>query len=347
MQSIMQTGLFTRILVTSLILSAPVHSTDLAAHPPTPRAQDRGDLEKLLNTLAAELHFEGGLLAGDTVVVYAPWTEERELTALGGMVETVIAGTLGSVGRMKGYRVLPSTGIPETRGRVLRLGGRLRTGAGEAGDQWIEVDITLYAEPDLAVQERKSGRLPATPEVLRALSSPIEPTRQWRSFLFRLMGSADETSDRQGRVEVSLSADRYVEGDDAVIRFKSPMDGFAYVFCLIEDGSVSMLAPNQDRRQVQMTAGEWVSHPGEEERRLGNEIRTAPLLGHEVSRETIRVIVTDRPLEEFWKVPTANEGTLAGTDVKIGELLEILHSLSARNVRWACGQKSYTVERKR
>ncbi len=340
----MQTTFHALILVTCLVLPSSIPSTGLAGHGPTFPAKEPGGLEELADRLAGRLDIDYVLRKDDTVVVYAPWTEEHRLTSLGVMIETGLAGYLASVGRGKGYRVLPSSGVPNTKGRVVRLAGSLRTTAGPGDERWIEVDVTLYAEPDLQVLKRATGRITMTRSVMENLGTRTKPTRHWESFLFRITEPVTKDSVPSSRVEVLLNSSRYVKGEKATIRFRSSMDGFGYVFCLIEDGTVSMLVPNSDRKQVQVSAGEWVTYPGEKEKELGTEVIVGPFGDHEISRETIKVIVTDRPLDEFWKVPAADEKTLAGTDVEVVDLIEILDSLTSRDIHWTCGQKTYTVE---
>lgn len=297
------------------------------------RCSRKSGFEAAVEKLAFDIHLT--LKKGDRVVVCSPVNESGRYSALGNIVASTLSSALARYGS-DSYAVFEAEASPGDGRPYKVVRGRLLA---DAGAKVIVVDLGLYSYPLAQKLWGKNERIVADTALL-ALSSvagkedPVEAGFQ----LGRAAPGGPGLS-----VELELSAGSFKKGDKVSIRFRAAEDGYAYMFNILDDGSVTMLLPNRFRQQATVEKDKWAEVPGALEKQAGVKFEVYPLEGRRISDERVKLIVTDRPIEEFGKIPMAGFESLAGTDSRLDELLETLQLLDKKKVRWGEARAAYHV----
>ncbi|MFA6004075.1 MAG: DUF4384 domain-containing protein [Elusimicrobiota bacterium] len=144
-------------------------------------------------------------------------------------------------------------------------------------------------------------------------------------------------ADRDFRVELSLSRDRFVENDEAKFSATVSRDAYLYVFDVGMDGETSLIVPNETVPQVQVRAGAAWEYPDQAAAQRG--LRLVAQLPEpkdgagkpSVSAEVLRVIATKIPLPAATVDP-----------VKVG-YMGVLQRLNASAYEWTEDAAAFTI----
>jgi len=299
----------------------------------TGRCARKGAFDAHLEALAFDLFLHLG--KEDRVIVCPPLTPVGRQTGLGSRVGAILSSALARYSHST-YQVYdclteaPQSGLTRTVRGTVRVDGAARS---------VRVDLALHQLPEMGKLWGRSAQMVVTADLLE-LSGQDAP-RCPLDAGFHLVGAVP----RKGAIKVEVELNRKTFGKQApvIIRVRADADGFAYVFNVLDDGSVALVAPNSYRTQVTVEKDRWVVLPGEVEESQGVSYVAFPLKGRKASDERIKAIVTERPIEELGKIPMAGFETLGGTDARLPELLELLRRLDQEGVRWGEARTSYRV----
>ena len=142
-------------------------------------------------------------------------------------------------------------------------------------------------------------------------------------------------ADQDFSVDLGLSRNRLLEGDEVKLNVTATKDCYAYVYDLWQDSEkAAIVVPNEVVREVRLKAGEQWEYPDDKAKAGGVVALQAALPeGSKVSAETIRVVASKVPL------PAAT------TDPSQG-FLAVLRRMNARKIDWAEDAQAFTIYKK-
>jgi len=268
-------------------------------------------------------------------VVFSPVSESGRHSALGNIVASTISSALARFGDSS-YAVFESTARPAAGEQYKIVHGTLLA---DTTSRTVVLDLGLYSHPLAQKLWGKNERMAADSALLSL--SAVAGREDPLDAGFALQRETPATPAIS--VEMELSAPSFKRGEELTIRFRSSAHGYAYLFNILDDGSVTMLLPNRFRRQVVVEKDKWDEVPGRLEKAAEVVFEVHPLKGRKVSDERLKLIVTDRPIEEFGKIPMADFESVSGTDSRLDELLETLQLLDKKKVPWGEARAAYHV----
>lgn len=137
--------------------------------------------------------------------------------------------------------------------------------------------------------------------------------------------------DKDFRVELGLSRQRFVAGDDARISITATRDCYLYLYNVSTDGQTALIVPNDSIPEIKLRAGETYTYPDDELRRSGLKLVAELPEGRDVSAETIRVIASRAPLPRKLGDPA------------FGGYLGILRRLHGSAYDWSDDAQAFTI----
>ncbi|MBI3565225.1 MAG: hypothetical protein HY079_08520 [Elusimicrobia bacterium] len=148
----------------------------------------------------------------------------------------------------------------------------------------------------------------------------------------------DSGSDKDFRVELEVSQNRFFNGDEAALTVSATRDCSVYmydVYDLGEQDKTALVIPNEAVPAKAVKAGETWTYPSEQDKKNGVHL-VAELAkpDQQISAETIRVICTKVPLKKAVYDPTD------------GGYLGVLSRLNRSRVEWAEDAAAYTIYKK-
>ncbi|MCH8326907.1 MAG: DUF4384 domain-containing protein [Candidatus Marinimicrobia bacterium] len=106
------------------------------------------------------------------------------------------------------------------------------------------------------------------------------------------------------RLEVELNDRLLEDGDELIIKARATRDGYLYVFNFLSDQSVTLLYPNGQMQQSQITAGQWTELPSRAERARGIRYRVAANPDLPTTTETIFCLFSRQPIADLGSLIT-------------------------------------------
>ncbi len=97
-------------------------------------------------------------------------------------------------------------------------------------------------------------------------------------------------------IQASLNKQVFQEGEEALIKVRSSQPAYLYLFSVTQDGSVTMLMPNQFMKRHYFPANQDVLFPGEALRTLGVRLRVTLPPRTRKAVEYIKVIAIRKPV---------------------------------------------------
>jgi hypothetical protein len=141
--------------------------------------------------------------------------------------------------------------------------------------------------------------------------------------------------DKDFRVEVVLSRDRFVQGDEAKITVTATRDSTVYlydVYDLAAENKTALVVPNEAVASKSLKAGEVWEYPDDEAKARGVRlVAQLPKKDDEVSAETIIAVATRSPLAASVYDPT--DGGYRG----------VLRRLHRSRTEWAEDSAAFTI----
>lgn len=141
--------------------------------------------------------------------------------------------------------------------------------------------------------------------------------------------------DKDFFVELQVSSQRFLHGDEAKITVTATRDCWIYLYNIYDLGAkdlTALVVPNENLKEKRLKAGESWEYPDEEARRLGVRLfAQLPQEGDSVSAETIRVIASKAALSKTVTSPAD------------GGWLGVLRRLNRANVEWTEDAEAYTI----
>lgn len=143
------------------------------------------------------------------------------------------------------------------------------------------------------------------------------------------------TADKDFMVDLGLSRNRLVIGDEVTLNATCTRECWLYVYDLWLDWEkTAMIAPNAQVPEIHLKAGQTWEYPDEKAREAGVSKLVAELPeGYTVSAETVRVIASKTPLPA--KVTDPSQGFLA-----------VLRRMNAARIDWAEDAQAFTIYKK-
>jgi hypothetical protein len=135
------------------------------------------------------------------------------------------------------------------------------------------------------------------------------------------------------------------EGDSVQVEFTLPVDSYAYLFDLYEDGRATLLIPNPEITNNRFPGRVRTIIPDDGWQRHSLSIVACPIPGHEVTREDLKLIASPTPLDfDFAHFSGPDMATLQGGPAgKIKEVRAALDRLHAEGVPIREGLASYVI----
>lgn len=168
--------------------------------------------------------------------------------------------------------------------------------------------------------------------------APVCPACRYHLRMKACVLPKDSQSDKDFRVELQVSQNRFFNGDEAALTVSATRDCTVYLYDVYDLGELdktALVIPNEVVPSKSLKAGETWTYPGEQDKKNG--IRLVAELAkpdQQVSAETIRVIATKVPLKKAVYDPTD------------GGYLGVLSRLNRSRVEWAEDAAAYTIYKK-
>jgi len=138
--------------------------------------------------------------------------------------------------------------------------------------------------------------------------------------------------DKDFLVELGLSRDHFMEGDEAKISVTPRRDAYIYLYDVQMNSETSLIVPNGMLPEAKVKAGQTWAYPDEEVAKRGvHLVAQLPADKPPVSAETIRVVATKTPLPAKLADPAA------------GGYLGVVQRLDAAGVEWAEDAAAFTI----
>ncbi len=145
----------------------------------------------------------------------------------------------------------------------------------------------------------------------------------------------DPAGDKDYFVELQVSSQHFLHGDEAKITVTATRDSWIYLYNIYDLGSknqTALVVPNENVKEKRVKAGESWEYPDEEAKKLGVRlVAELPQSGDKVSAETIRVIASKAALSK------------AVTSPADGGWLGVLRRLHRTGVEWTDDAQAYTI----
>ena len=145
----------------------------------------------------------------------------------------------------------------------------------------------------------------------------------------------DAAGDKDFAVELQVSNQRFLHGDEAKLSVTATRDCWIYVYNIYDLGvkdQTALVVPNENVKEKRLKAGESWEYPDEEAKKLGVRlVAELPQAGDDVSAETIRVIASKAALSKTITSPAD------------GGWLGVLRRLNRANVEWTEDAEAYTI----
>ncbi|HAM36608.1 MAG TPA: hypothetical protein DEB40_01160 [Elusimicrobia bacterium] len=155
------------------------------------------------------------------------------------------------------------------------------------------------------------------------------------AFYVRLRACIKERAaeaDKDFHVELSLSRDRFVEGDSAKLTVTSSRDAYVYLYDVGMNSETWLVVPNAEFPEVRVKAGQAWEYPDEAAAKRGVRLEARlPDDRPPVSAETLRVIATKTPLPLKFYTPDA------------GGYLGVMRKLNASALEWADDAAAFAI----
>lgn len=168
--------------------------------------------------------------------------------------------------------------------------------------------------------------------------APACPACRYHLTLKACVLPKDSAMDKDFRVELELSRNRFFGGDEAELRFTATRECSVYVYDVYDLGEqdkTALVIPNEAVPSKTLKAGETWVYPSESDKKNGVHL-VAELAkpDQDVSAETIRVVCAKVPLKKSVYDPTD------------GGYLGVLSRLNRSRVEWAEDAAAYTIYKK-
>jgi hypothetical protein len=186
------------------------------------------------------------------------------------------------------------------------------------------------------LQTTRNGRI-VKEEVLEEgyRDAPDCPGCLYRLRLKACAVPRDAAGDKDFFVELQVSNQRFLHGDEAKISVTATRDCWIYLYNIYDLGSkdqTALVVPNENVKEKRLKAGESWEYPDEEARKLGVRlVAELPQEGDAVSAETIRVIASKAALSKTVTSPAD------------GGWLGVLRRLNRASVEWTEDAEAYTI----
>lgn len=145
----------------------------------------------------------------------------------------------------------------------------------------------------------------------------------------------DAAGDKDFAVELQVSNQRFLHGDEAKLSVSATRDCWVYLYNIYDLGAkdqTALVVPNENVKEKRLKAGETWEYPDEEAKKLGVRlVAELPQAGDDVSAETIRVVASKAALSK------------AVTSPADGGWLGVLRRLNRANVEWTEDAEAYTI----
>ncbi|MBI2384498.1 MAG: hypothetical protein HYV14_00635 [Elusimicrobia bacterium] len=145
----------------------------------------------------------------------------------------------------------------------------------------------------------------------------------------------DAAGDKDFFVELQVSNQRFLHGDEAKITVTATRDCWIYLYNIYDLGvkdQTALVVPNENVKEKRLKAGESWEYPDEEAKKLGVRlVAELPQEGDVVSAETIRVIASKAALSKTVTSPAD------------GGWLGVLRRLNRASVEWTEDAEAYTI----
>lgn len=103
-------------------------------------------------------------------------------------------------------------------------------------------------------------------------------------------------SDSDFHVEVSLSQNHFIDGDQGSITVTATKDCYVYLYDVDTAGNASIIVPNERVPEVHLKAGDTFTYPDDEMKKSGIELVAQLPQDRNVSAEIIRAVASTTPL---------------------------------------------------
>ncbi|MDD5629424.1 MAG: DUF4384 domain-containing protein [Elusimicrobia bacterium] len=138
--------------------------------------------------------------------------------------------------------------------------------------------------------------------------------------------------DKDFLVELQLSRDRFVEGDEAKISVAARRDAYVYLYDVQMNSETSLIVPNEIMPEARLKAGQAWTYPDESAAQRGVRLVAQMPEGRPpISAETIRVVATKTPLPAKLCDPSR------------GGYLGVVQRLNAAGLEWAEDAAAFTI----
>ena len=189
------------------------------------------------------------------------------------------------------------------------------------------------------LQTTRNGRI-IKEEILEEgyRDAPDCPVCIYRMRLKACVVPREPGSDKDFHVELGVSNQRYLNGEEARISVTATRDCWIYLYNIYDLGAkdqTALVVPNENVKEKRLKAGEAWAYPDEEAKKLGVRlIAELPQEGDTVSAETIRVVAAKAALPKTVYGPAE------------GGWLGVLRRLNRTQVEWAEAAEAYTIYKK-
>jgi|GEM_PF-900226 len=138
--------------------------------------------------------------------------------------------------------------------------------------------------------------------------------------------------DKDFIVELGLSRDRFLEGDEAKISVTPRRDAYVYLYDVQMNSETSLIVPNGMVPEAKVKAGQTWAYPDEDAGKRGVHLVAQMPDDHPpLSAETIRVVATKIPLPAKL------------TDPSQGGYLGVVQRLDSAGIEWAEDAAAFTI----
>jgi hypothetical protein len=165
--------------------------------------------------------------------------------------------------------------------------------------------------------------------------APDCPSCLYRLRLKACVVPRDAAGDKDFAVELQVSNQRFMQGDEAKIKVTATRDCWIYLYNVYDLGAkdqTALVVPNENVKEKRLKAGESWEYPDEEAKKLGVRlVAELPQAGDDVSAETIRVIASKAALSKTIVSPVD------------GGWLGVLRRLNRASVEWTEDAEAYTI----
>ncbi len=186
------------------------------------------------------------------------------------------------------------------------------------------------------LQTTRNGRI-VKEEVLEEgyKDAPDCPGCLYRLRLKACAVPRDAAGDKDFFVELQVSNQRFLHGDEARLTVTATRDCWVYLYNIYDLGAkdqTALVVPNENVKEKRLKAGESWEYPDEAAKKLGVRlIAELPQEGDQVSAETIRVVASKAALSRTITSPAD------------GGWLGVLRRLNRANVEWTEDAEAYTI----